>query len=36
MKILFKQFLRDITPTFHDRPVSDMNLEEWKELCCEA
>ena len=31
-----KQTLRDIILLFHDISGLDMNLEEWKKLCCKA
>ena len=34
--ILFKQTLRNIILLLHDIAGLDMNLEEWKFLCCNA
>ena len=34
--ILFEQTLRDIILLFHDIARLDMNLKEWKSLCCKA
>ena len=34
--ILFKQSLRDIILFFHEIAGLDMNLKEWKQLCCES
>ena len=34
--ISFKQTLRDIILLFHNTAGLDMNLEEWKQLCCKA
>ena len=32
---LFRKTLRDIILIYHDIAGLDMNLEEWKQLCCE-
>ena len=36
IKVLFKQTPRDIILLFHDMAGLDINLDEWKQLCCKA